>query len=63
MTRYWTYDLAMAAGRDAANRHMREHGRAQWNGDDWNEASSTFWRLLGNDRPPEPLASPPSDPR
>ena len=26
-----TYQIAMAAGRDAANRNMRKNGRAVWN--------------------------------
>jgi hypothetical protein len=40
------YKLAMAAGRDAANRQMRKAGRTAWNEDDWNTAASLVQRLL-----------------
>lgn len=40
-----TYHLAMAAGWDAGNRHMRTNGRASWNQDDWNVACEEFNRL------------------
>ena len=40
------YDLAHAAARDAANRHMREHGRTSWNQDDYNVAVAESARLL-----------------
>lgn len=40
------YDLAMAVGRDAANRNMRKAGRERWNEDDWNVACETFDRLF-----------------
>jgi hypothetical protein len=46
-----TYDLAMAAGRDAGNRSMRRAGREQWNEDDWNRAAETFAGLW-----PEPTS-------
>ena len=41
----WTYDLAMAAGRDAGSANMRQHGRRGWNEDDYNVATRTFHRL------------------
>lgn len=34
-----TYELALAAGRDAANRQMCKAGRKTWSVDDWNLAS------------------------
>jgi len=40
-----TYSLALAAGRDAGNRSMREGGRSQWAVEDWNVACGTFARL------------------
>lgn len=40
-----TYKLAMAAGRDAANRRMRKAGRTKWTRGDYNEAARTFARL------------------
>jgi len=40
-----TYHLAMAAGKDAADRNMREHGRPKWNRSDYNVAVRTFNRL------------------
>lgn len=40
-----TYELAMAAGRDAANRRMRSEGRTRWNEDDYNEAVRVFEAL------------------
>lgn len=45
MKRIWTYELAMAAGKDAANRQMRAAGRKRWNLDDWNLAADVFSRL------------------
>ena len=42
-----TYSLAMAAGRDAGNRSMREGRRTQWAVKDWNVACETFERLWG----------------
>jgi hypothetical protein len=42
-----TYKLAMAAGRDAANRQMRAAGRSAWNEDDCALACATFDRLYG----------------
>lgn len=41
-----TYELAMAAGRDAGNRSMRRGGRTCWAVADWNVACETFARLL-----------------
>lgn len=41
-----TYELAMAAGRDAANRNMRKAGRSVWNEDDYNVAIDTYTRLM-----------------
>ena len=43
--RKWTYGLAMAAGKDAANRRMRAAGRNKWNEGDWNLMCETFERL------------------
>ncbi len=33
-----TYDIAMAAGKDAANRNMRKHCRDVWSDEDYNIA-------------------------
>lgn len=41
-----TYELAMAASRDAGDRHMRQHGPTKWNRDDWNAAVEEFNRLF-----------------
>jgi hypothetical protein len=41
------YKLAMAAGRDAANRSMRAGGRTSWNKKDCNAAAATFHKLMG----------------
>lgn len=40
-----TYEPTMAAGRDAANRHMQKNKRAAWNLDDRNVAARTFHKL------------------
>jgi len=42
-----TYAIAMAAGRDAANRQMHAEGRAAWSDADWDLACATFNRLMG----------------
>lgn len=42
-----TYDIAMAASRDAGDRSMRSDGRVQWSEKDWNVACETFERLYG----------------
>ena len=42
-----TYELAMSAARDAANRQMRANGRKAWNRDDYNAACIEFARLSG----------------
>ena len=42
-----TQEIAMAAGRDAANHNAKQHGRDIWNEDDWNIATETVDRLLG----------------
>jgi sulfite reductase beta subunit-like hemoprotein len=42
-----TYELAMAAARDAGNRSMREGRRTKWAVKDWNVACETFARLYG----------------
>lgn len=44
-----TYELAMAAGRDAANKQAQSAGRKAWNEDDWNLMCQTFSCLM-----PEP---------
>lgn len=41
-----TYGLAMAAGKDAANRAMRAAGRSRWNEDDYNAMWAEFNRLF-----------------
>lgn len=41
-----TYAIAMAAGRDAANRNMRAEGRTEWNEEDYNIAAETSARLF-----------------
>jgi hypothetical protein len=41
-----TYAIAMAAGRDAANKRMRKAGRASWNATDWNFAARIVTKLL-----------------
>ena len=40
-----TYDLAMAAGRDEADRSMKAAGRSRWSREDYNHAVRTFARL------------------
>jgi hypothetical protein len=45
MTTTLTRELAHAAGRDAANRHMRAAGRKVWNEEDFNVAIREFTRL------------------
>lgn len=42
-----TYRLAMAAGRDAANRRMATAGRTSWTRADYNHAAAVVERLLG----------------
>lgn len=44
--RAWTYELAMAAAKDAGNRNMRKAGRSRWNEEDWNTMVETFERLF-----------------
>lgn len=41
----WTYSLAMAAAKDAANRRMRAAGRTAWSRGDYNHSVETFERL------------------
>jgi len=41
-----TYELAMAAGQDAANKRMRKANRTAWNRDDYNAAVVEANRLL-----------------
>jgi hypothetical protein len=40
-----TYNLAMAASRDAGNRHAKKAGRIVWNWEDWDCAADEFARL------------------
>lgn len=47
-----TYDLAHAAGTDAANAQMKAQGREHWNRDDYDLAMQTLDRLY-----PDPLAA------
>jgi hypothetical protein len=42
-----TYDLAMAAAQDAANRQMRKNNRSAWNEEDYNLMCDVFDRLWG----------------
>ena len=46
MIRTLTYDMAMAAARDEANRNMRRMGRKAWDADDYNVAVETFERIF-----------------
>ena len=41
-----TYDIAMAAGKDAADRRMKQSGRTTWNRADYNHAAKVTARLL-----------------
>lgn len=45
-----TYALAMAAGRDAANRRMRAAGRSRWNLADYRYAANVAARLMKGER-------------
>lgn len=47
-----TYELAMAAGRDAATANMRADGRTAWNDEDYGIACATFNRLMAPSAPP-----------
>lgn len=47
-----TYELAMAAARDAANLQMRANGRKKWNRDDYNAACVVFEELANGNRLP-----------
>ena len=40
-----TYEIAMAASRDAGNRHAKQAGRSVWAVADWNAACEKFERL------------------
>jgi hypothetical protein len=42
-----TYKIAMAAGRDAGNRSMKEGKRTAWNLKDRNAAAATFEKIMG----------------
>lgn len=41
-----TYEMAMAAGRDAANANAAKHGRSSWSRVDYNVACRTFNKLF-----------------
>ena len=41
-----TYEIARAAGFDAANRSMRQAGRDVWDVDDWNAMAREMGRLM-----------------
>lgn len=43
-----TYEIAMAAGRDAGNKLMRELGLSQWNTECWNRACDVFASLVNS---------------
>lgn len=49
------YEIAMAVGKDTANRCMRKAGRTQWNDQDWNVMVKEFNQLfpLAGDTDPE----------
>lgn len=40
-----TYQIAMAAGQDAGDKHARTHGRSVWNEEDFDVAAETFRKL------------------
>lgn len=42
-----TYAIAMAAGKDAANRQMKAEGRTAWNAADFDLAAEVTRKLLG----------------
>lgn len=42
-----TYKMAMAAGKDAANRRMTSQGRTSWNRADYNHAAAVVEQLIG----------------
>ncbi len=42
-----SYTVAMSAGKDKANWHMRKHGRVAWSIEDQNIAYDEFSRLYG----------------
>ena len=46
MTMELTYEIARAAGFDAANTSMRKAGRSVWNVDDWNAMAREMGRLI-----------------
>jgi hypothetical protein len=41
------YQLAMGAGKDAANRNMKKAGREKWDVSDWNVMCDEVDRILG----------------
>ena len=43
-----TYKIAMAAGQDAANRHMKKAGRTAWDESDYAVACETFEKVYGS---------------
>jgi hypothetical protein len=40
-----SYEMAMAAGRDAGNRSAKDAGRTAWNDADWGAAREVFNRI------------------
>lgn len=44
-----TYQIAMAIGRDAANKAAKAAGRTVWNESDWNIAATLVAKLLGQE--------------
>ncbi len=42
--------VARAAATDAADRHMKSHGRKSWSESDYNYAISEFNRLVGEEK-------------
>jgi len=49
MKNVMTYEMAMAASRDAADARMRKAGRTTWSRADYNFAVATFKRLFPRD--------------
>lgn len=54
------YRIAHAAGWDAGNRRMSEHGRTAWNADDWDHAVTVFARLIATPSFAAPRSDSPS---
>ena len=44
-----TYDIALAAGWDAGNRHARAAGRDHWDGSDYAESVRVFNEVMNGE--------------